>query len=243
MTPEEWRTSNNSKAMRIYLTSERMDNAARMRVFAVACCRLIWDQIPEGACRNAVEVAESAALTEATFSGDLAKYSELAGARQAVSRELERRRHMTMEQLPNQVSNFPIHAVLGTVGFKPDIYFTEWHSPPGRIGGLTDHDHLLPHLLRDIFGPDPSRSLPRIKDEWKTSDVVAMARGMYETNDFTAMPILADALQDAGCENEDILNHCRGDGPHVRGNWVVSGILGQNLEIGRSISRTRGGCG
>ncbi|AMV28155.1 hypothetical protein VT84_27360 [Gemmata sp. SH-PL17] len=35
------------------------------------------------------------------------------------------------------------------------------------------------------------------------------------------MPILADALQDAGCDNDDILSHCRGEGPHVRGCWVV----------------------
>ena len=35
------------------------------------------------------------------------------------------------------------------------------------------------------------------------------------------MPILADALQDAGCDNEDILSHCRGEGPHVRGCWVL----------------------
>jgi hypothetical protein len=44
---------------------------------------------------------------------------------------------------------------------------------------------------------------------------------MYEARDFSAMPILADALQDAGCDSDDILSHCRGDGPHVRGCWVV----------------------
>ena len=41
------------------------------------------------------------------------------------------------------------------------------------------------------------------------------------------MPILADALQDAGCTNEDVLTHCRGDGPHVRGCWVVDLLLGK----------------
>ena len=41
------------------------------------------------------------------------------------------------------------------------------------------------------------------------------------------MPILADALQDAGCDNDDILNHCRDDGPHVRGCWVVDLVLGK----------------
>jgi hypothetical protein len=42
---------------------------------------------------------------------------------------------------------------------------------------------------------------------------------------FDRMPILADALQDAGCDNEDVLNHCRGSGPHVRGCWVVDLVL------------------
>jgi hypothetical protein len=50
---------------------------------------------------------------------------------------------------------------------------------------------------------------------------------MYETREFAAMPILADALQDAGCENADILTHCRGDGSHVRGCWVVDLLLGK----------------
>ena len=51
--------------------------------------------------------------------------------------------------------------------------------------------------------------------EWRTDTAVALARQMYESRDFSAMPILADALQDAGCDNDDVLNHCRGEGPHV----------------------------
>ena len=60
-----------------------------------------------------------------------------------------------------------------------------------------------------------------------TSTVVALARGIYESRDFSAVPILADALQDAGCENADVLEHCRGEGPHVRGCWVVDLVLGK----------------
>ncbi|MDY3556938.1 hypothetical protein R5W24_006114 [Gemmata sp. JC717] len=56
----------------------------------------------------------------------------------------------------------------------------------------------------------------------------ALARQMYESHDFSAMPILADALQDAGCNAEAILNHCRDVGtPHVRGCWVVDLVLGK----------------
>jgi hypothetical protein len=50
---------------------------------------------------------------------------------------------------------------------------------------------------------------------------------MYESRDFGPMLILADALQDSGCDNPDILTHCRSDGPHVRGCWVVDLVLGK----------------
>lgn len=63
---------------------------------------------------------------------------------------------------------------------------------------------------------------------WRTDTVMVLARTMYESRDFNSMPILADALQDAECDNDDILNHCRGSGPHVRGCWVVDNILSKD---------------
>ena len=59
----------------------------------------------------------------------------------------------------------------------------------------------------------------------RTETVFALATGIYTERAFDRMPILADALEDAGCDNADILEHCRGDGPHVRGCWVVDLIL------------------
>ncbi|MDY3561239.1 hypothetical protein R5W23_002514 [Gemmata sp. JC673] len=63
--------------------------------------------------------------------------------------------------------------------------------------------------------------------QWRTDTVRALAAQVYESRGFSAMPILADALQDAGCDSDDILNHCRGPGPHVRGCWVVDLVLGK----------------
>jgi hypothetical protein len=82
-------------------------------------------------------------------------------------------------------------------------------------------------LLREIFGnpfrpvtPDPS---------WRTDTAVSLARGMYDSRDFSPMPILADALQDAGCDRDDVLAHCRDPHlPHVRGCWVVDLVLGKS---------------
>jgi hypothetical protein len=81
-------------------------------------------------------------------------------------------------------------------------------------------------LFRDIFG-NPFR--PVVFDSaWRTDTAIALARTMYESREFSAMPILADALQDAGCDNPDMLNHCRdASATHVRGCWVVDLVLGK----------------
>ena len=86
-----------------------------------------------------------------------------------------------------------------------------------------EHYQLL--LLRDIFG-NPFRPGTMYR-EWLTTTVTTLASQMYESRDFGAMPILADALQDAGCDSDDILTHCRRPGPHVRGCWVVDLVLGK----------------
>jgi hypothetical protein len=83
-------------------------------------------------------------------------------------------------------------------------------------------------LLRDIFGnpfrlADISSSLV----SWNDGTVVKLGQAIYADRAFDRLPILADALEDAGCDNADILVHCRGPGPHVRGCWVVDLILGK----------------
>ena len=81
-------------------------------------------------------------------------------------------------------------------------------------------------LLRDVVG-NPFRPVT-FSTAWRSDTAVSLAKGMYESRDFAAMPILADALQDAGCDDEDVLNHCRDEkGVHVRGCWVVDAVLGR----------------
>jgi hypothetical protein len=79
--------------------------------------------------------------------------------------------------------------------------------------------------VHEIFG-NPFRPIT-FSPSWRTDTALSLARTMYDSRDFSAMPILADALQDAGCESDAILNHCRGPGPHVRGCWVVDRVLGK----------------
>ena len=97
--------------------------------------------------------------------------------------------------------------------------FDSWHDSDGR--GTT---------LPSPATSSATRSAPSTFDpDWRTSTAVALAKQMYESRDFAAMPILADALQDAGCDNDDVLNHCRdANGAHVRGCWVVDLVLGKS---------------
>ncbi len=81
------------------------------------------------------------------------------------------------------------------------------------------------HIFRDIFG-NPFRPVA-FDPTWRSSTAVDLARAIYDDRAFDRLPILADALQDAGCEDAAILGHCRGDGPHVRGCWVVDLVLGK----------------
>jgi hypothetical protein len=82
-------------------------------------------------------------------------------------------------------------------------------------------------LVREIFG-NPFRPIA-FDAAWLTSTVLALARDIHKDRAFDIMPILADALQDAGCDNDDILDHCRdSNGAHTRGCWVVDILLGKS---------------
>jgi hypothetical protein len=78
-------------------------------------------------------------------------------------------------------------------------------------------------LLRDIFGNPFCPGAFSVA--WRAETAVSLARQIYDSYNFSGLPILADALQSAGCDSADILDHCRGPGPHVRGCWVVDLLL------------------
>jgi hypothetical protein len=81
-------------------------------------------------------------------------------------------------------------------------------------------------VIREVFG-DPYRDAT-LSPEWRTDTAVLLAKQMYDARDFSAMPILADALEDANCTDEAILAHCRGNSPHCRGCHVLDAILNKS---------------
>jgi len=84
----------------------------------------------------------------------------------------------------------------------------------------------LSALVRDICG-NPFQAVT-FDPAWRTATVVALAAGIYAERTFNSLPILADALEEAGCINADLLNHCRQPGEHVRGCWAVDLVLGKS---------------
>ncbi|MBL8793522.1 MAG: hypothetical protein JNM56_06440 [Planctomycetia bacterium] len=79
--------------------------------------------------------------------------------------------------------------------------------------------------MREVCG-NPFRPV-KVDPAWLTSTVVLLAQAIYDERAFDRLPILADALEDAGCDHADILNHCRSEGPHVRGCWALDLVLGR----------------
>ncbi len=92
------------------------------------------------------------------------------------------------------------------------------------IGGLAGSPApSLGAILRDVTG---NPFCPAALDPaWRTTEAVALAKAIYAERAFDRLPILADALEDAGCDREELLRHCRGDGPHVRGCWAVDMVI------------------
>jgi len=110
------------------------------------------------------------------------------------------------------------------MAFRKAWWFAEDRGRRAGVG-VGDRQPMARSLILCVLG-NPFRPVS-FSPAWQTSTAIALAGQMYESRDFSAMPILADALQDAGCDSDDILGHCRGPGPHVRGCWVVDLVLGK----------------
>jgi hypothetical protein len=106
-----------------------------------------------------------------------------------------------------------------------------WSATPGVARAAVDcaieHGWLTTQPALRVCAFSDLARCAGIRHEWLTSTVIALVHGIRDRGTFDAMPILADALQDSGCENADILDHCRAAGPHVRGCWVVDLLLGR----------------
>ena len=124
-----------------------------------------------------------------------------------------------------------VDAAIGVV-MHSAIPEQEWGTAAGDSFAMQAIEKERPRqlgLFRDIFGNPfrPSPLLPAAVLAWNDGTVRRMAEGIYEDRAFERLPILADALLDAGCDDEELIAHCRSAGPHVRGCWAIDLLLGK----------------
>jgi hypothetical protein len=214
MSEEDWLSGDYNRMIRcVGPVSER-----KHRLFNVACCRLVWHLFRREAVREAILVGEE-------FADGLADRDQLRAALRTI--------HSARAAEPTHT---PQATVLHAAGFvASDLGTFGLFGPVTEIATILTNKTLRVHefpaaemaefaaLLVEFFD-NPFRPVKR-DPAWVSDSVTALARGIYDDRAFDAMPILADALEDAGCMNGDVLNHCRTGGPHYRGCWVLDLLL------------------
>jgi hypothetical protein len=206
MTETEWLTGTDPQKMLRFIF--RQASHRKLRLFACAWCRHMPYPLPDPRSRTAVAMGEC-------YADGLICEEERLAARDAAQLVVE-----------NAVAEQQFELAAGAADARRCI-----ETAKGRIVRL-EHTSFgwLPlqgQLLREIFGPLPFRPVvisPSIR-AWNGSTVVRLAQGIYDERAFDRLPILADALEEGGCTNDEILAHCREPGLHMLGCWVLDLIL------------------
>lgn len=228
MTEAEWLAATDPMPMLDVL--EGKTSHRKLLLFSLACCRRLEQFIPDWPCAGLVNVLERHAdgcvppesLPERIFSGWVGSdpYTLACGP------HLFDFADAVLEAAFDRTPEEPAPEFM-SIGRGPGSVIIHMNWALSALGReVPDPKSTLVPNLHDIFG-NPFRPVAFAPD-WRAPTTVTLATQMYESRDFSAIPILADALQDAGCDNDDILNHCRdANQVHVRGCWVVDLVLGR----------------
>jgi hypothetical protein len=214
MSEAEWLACADPTPMLEFLWSKASER--KLRLFVVACCQRVWDHLP-GASRAALTVVER-------FADGAASRDELLVAEEAAGRAAETSDGEAVWLAANSDVWFAATEVPCAAAGREVVLGWPGRNDQGADQFAQERRDEA-RFVRDIFG-NPFRSTA-VAPAWLTSTVVALAEGIYQERAFDRMPILADALQDGGCANEDVLNHCRRPNEHVRGCWVIDLLLGK----------------
>jgi hypothetical protein len=196
----------------------------QLRLFAVGCCRRVWRLLPEGPGRWAVEVAE--------------RYADGGAGRAELDTAAAAARDAWAAPWPFAEGAAVAAAFTppeGEAAAARNAARAAARAESDAVGGSRAQAAWVAArgaqcaLLRDLF-VSPFRPRPRLAPvvlAWNDGTVVRLARAMYDARDFGNMPLLADALLDAGADDEGLVGHCRAGGEHVRGCWAVDLVLGR----------------
>jgi hypothetical protein len=216
MTEEQWFAS--ADAAQLIRACPKKISPRKLRLFMANWFRLNWDTVRVPAVRKAVELAEQYVDGNASKKNLERMYDVLRDTRGGGATDSLLVVWPGDDQMAEAAIQFA--QMLGAGRYMP--WATDEFKASHRSKMI-----LLANFLRDIVG-NPFRPVAFAR-EWRTSTAVAIAKVMYDSRNFTPMPILADALQDVGCDSDDILDHCRyAHATHVRGCWVVDLVLGKS---------------
>jgi hypothetical protein len=223
MNEQQWRRCTSPEAMLHYLTDKA--SPRKLRLYAVGCCRRVWSQMRDDRCRYAVDQAQR-------FADGRVSAEDLAAAERAVA---------SVARITGDINSPFAQPELSIGGAawaaaRSSAWLAAWDAAWNARRVARDH---IPgtnwerervcqaELLHDLFG-NPFRPFA-VDPAWRVYHdgvVVKMARVIYEEDRFGDLPVLADALEEAGCADAAALEHCRGRAPHFRGCWVVDALLG-----------------
>jgi hypothetical protein len=236
MTEAEWLACTDPTPMLGFLGGRA--SPRKLRLFAAACCRRVWHLLTDDRNRRAIDVAER-------YADGLVPKKALKAARRKTF-QVRAERPPIIGQDYRWGAAFAEEATDGlTLGPHESAQDTAYHAAIALAYGATpgrerDERFQVSHnaerlvqarLLHEIFS-DPFRTVA-LNPTWRTPTVTALATAAYDnrilptgTLDPDRLAILADALEEAGCTDEQVLSHLRGpSGPHVRGCWVLDLLL------------------
>lgn len=218
MTEAEWREGANPAKMVTHLRKQKASQR-KLRLFGCACCRRVWARLGE-ASRQAVEVAER-------FADGLAQRKDLSAALRACGEAGHDPAAMVVKVSLEMAAFWASYnARVQAAGTGP-IQASQMaaHSAAMNAEGLAQGK-----LLHDLFTPSRPNVLA---PAWLTTAVEQLAQAAYGERQLPSgeldpgrLAVLADALEEAGCTDVEILTHLRGPGPHVRGCFAVDLCLG-----------------
>jgi hypothetical protein len=212
----------------------------KLWLFAAACVRPHWSLLIDPRSRGAVEVseevAEGTAAPEALVEAFREAWAVLAGLPDRDAYVTAARAAGRTVQL--QAAQAASSARVEVVELEAELWEEKGSSEPEKDqlyrAGQAEGKRRVACLLRDIFNPfGPVSALESDVLTWNDGLVGNLARAAYEerkmpegTLSGARLAVLADALEEAGCCDGDLLGHLRGSGPHVRGCWAVDRLMG-----------------
>jgi hypothetical protein len=247
MTEADWNSCTEPQRMLEALRASGRASERRLRLFAAACCRRIWHLLTDERSRQAVQVAER-------FADGLAGEEERTAAREAARDAANDTNEAfndandalhegtAWEQVgwyARAAADAAADAAHGTLqpvrrclSVAEDVTDALKFRGPDPAKAVAEGQAAQCQLLRCICGPVLFRPLPPVAPAvlaWNGGMVGWLAAGIYDEKDFTqgGLGVLADAAEEAGLMDAELLAHLRSPGPHARGCWGVDLLLGQ----------------